>query len=296
MQTLDRRELLSGALAGAVAIGHSAALASAESQSPQPQRRRVVDTNVSLFQWPFRRLPLDQTSELVQKLRSHSINSAWAGSYEGLLHRDIAGVNLRLAEACQEQGGGLLVPFGSVNPLQPDWEDDLKRCHEEHLMPGIRLHPNYHGYPLDDPRFERLLQLAAERGLIVQLAAAMEDRRTQHHLLQIADVDLTPLFEILRRVPDAIVVVLNHKATGAAFTRLVTAPNVYFDLSRVNATDGVARVMRSTPAGRFVFGTHAPFLIYEAAMIKVYESNLTEDETTAILHRNAEQVISRTSA
>ena len=67
---------------------------------------------------------------------------------------------------------------------------------------------------------------------------------------------------------------------------------MHFDISRVNATDGVARVMRTVPVGRVVFGTHAPFLIYESAMIKVYESNLTEDETTAILHQNAEQLIS----
>ena len=85
--------------------------------------------------------------------------------------------------------------------------------------------------------------------------------------------------------------ILNHKATGAAFTELMDTPNVYFDMSRVNATDGVALVIRSVPAGRVVFGTHAPFLIYEAAMIKVYESDLTEDETTAVLHRNAEQLM-----
>jgi len=289
MTTFDRRKLLSGVVAGAAA-GLSSAVVKSEVGFVESKSPRVIDTNVSLFQWPFRRLPLDEPPELVRKLRLHAIDQAWAGSYEGLLHRDIAGVNTRLAETCREQGDGLLVPFGSVNPMLPDWEDDLRRCHQQHTMRGIRLHPNYHGYSLDDPRFERLLHAASERRLIVQLATAMEDVRTQHPGLQVADVDLTPLPGIMQRVPAATVMILNHKATGVAFTQLRDTPGVTFDMARVNATDGVARVLRGLPPGRIVFGTHAPFLIYEAAMIKVYEANLTEDENAAALFQNAERL------
>ena len=44
--------------------------------------------------------------------------------------------------------------------------------------PGIRVHPTYHGYSLDDSRFAKLLKLAASANLFVQLVAELEELRT----------------------------------------------------------------------------------------------------------------------
>ena len=71
---------------------------------------------------------------LPAKLRQHRITQAWAGSYEGLLHKNLDGVNARLADECRANGAGILVPFGTVNPALPDWEADLRRCQEKYGM------------------------------------------------------------------------------------------------------------------------------------------------------------------
>lgn len=280
--TLARRELLGSAAAmGAAALLAARLAGAADAALP----RRFIDTNVSLFQWPFRRLPLDEPRKLVEKLRSLGFAAAWAGSFEGLLHRDVAGVNARLAAACAEFDE--LTPIGTVNPELPNWELDLRQCVERHHMPGVRLHPNHHGYKLDDPRFLALLEAATAAGVFVQLAASMEDGRTQHPLVRVADVDLSPLSAALERLDAARVQILNAKLREPLLSRLLAHPGVCLDTARVESTDGVATLLRSLPPGRVLYGSHAPFLIPEAALIRVGESPLQEQELRALLWENA---------
>ncbi|NQV23880.1 MAG: amidohydrolase family protein [Rhodopirellula sp.] len=280
---MNRREVLSFAVsAGAATALHGSATSAVEADgSPS---LRIVDTNVSLFQWPFRRLPLDNVDLLVKKYRSLGIKQAWAGTFEGVLHRDVASANQRLTDACLKYAE--LIPIGSINPELPGWEEDLSRCREQHNMPGIRLHPNYHGYTLDDPRFLQLLKLAKAVGLFVQIAASIEDTRTQHPKLQMPDVDLAPLAEVVRHVPGVRVQILNYRPRGLVFDQLAKATNVFFDTARVNGTDGIPKLVKSLPAGRVLFGSHAPFLIPEAALIRVHESGQLDDSALRAVYAN----------
>jgi len=217
----------------------------------------VIDTNVYLSRWPFRRLRGDETPELVAMLRRAGVTQAWAGSFDALLHKDIAGVNARLADECRRHGDGLLVPFGTVNPTLPDWEEDVRRCHEVHRMPGIRLHPNYHGYTLEDLRFQQVLAHAQERKLLVQVVCRMEDVRTQHPLLQVPDVNPAPLANI--KAPDLRLMLLNIAKPPAGMS---------FDIAMIERAAGVANVGTE----RACFGSYAPFFIVDAAVLKLRES------------------------
>ena len=286
---MHRRDLLlnTAKAAGAASLLGADSVVSAENSNRPTE---IIDTNVSLFQWPFRRLPLDDTSLLVDQLRSLGITQAWAGSFEALLHRDLTSVNTRVAEACAVHHE--LQPIGSINIQLPGWQDDLKQCVERHHMHGIRVYPNYHGYRLADRGFRQLLAQASESGLIVQIAAAMEDQRTHSSLVSVPEVDLEMLPNVLSEAPDAKVQILNQRVRSDMLRRFSTLNGVFFDMARADGTDTIATLMRNVPDARLCFGSHAPFLIPDAALIRVAESNLTEPELKPLLSENAKKLVS----
>lgn len=285
---LSRRQFLFAAATTSAA----SALAPRPGQTAETGSRPLTDTNVSLGRWPFRRVRLDETPALVARLRAHRVTQAWAGSFDALLHKDIAAVNARLADECRRHAPDLLVPFGAVNPTLPDWEEDVRRCHEEHRMPGIRLYPNYHGYALQAPAFARLLELAAARHLVVQIACSLEDERTQHPRLQVPPVDLAPLADLLGKTARVRVQLLNAMRTWRAKpVPELAAQGVRLEIATLEGVQGIANALAQIPGDCLCFGSHAPFYYFESAKLKLQESALGPAQMEAVCAGNARRLL-----
>lgn len=310
MQKVDRRDFLKGSLLPAVALPllSSREVQVAAAQEPQSSSAApppgIIDTNVHLFDWPFRKLKYSRTADLVAKLRKHRVTQAWAGNFQALLHKNLDAANAQLADECRANGAGFLVPFGSVNPVWPDWEEDLRRCHEMYKMPGIRLYPNFHNYRLDVPEFVQLLGQATERGLLVQIAIQLEDERVHHPVINVPVVEATPLVAALKKLPKARVQLLNGMAAlqkGAA-APLVQDTKVVFDIANMEGAGAIGRLMagqhRSIPTqvhhSRLLFGSHAPYCPCEAAVLRLFESPLEREQMQAIMQENARALLRRT--
>ena len=255
----------------------------------------IVDTNVSLSRWPFRRLVGDETPDLVARLRKRHVKQAWAGSFDGILHKDISGVNARLAADCRSHGRDFLLPFGSINPKLPGWQEDVRRCAEDYRMPGIRLHPNYHGYELRDPVFADLLHAAADHRLVVQLVVSMEDIRTQHPLMRVPPVDVSRLPELIKSEPNVPVMLLNwaQAIRGQQLQPLANSA-VYFDISTVEGIEGIARVVERIAAPRVLFGSNFPLFYFEGALLKMQESGLSDEQKSKLFEENAKRLVNTT--
>jgi predicted TIM-barrel fold metal-dependent hydrolase len=289
---MERRTFLSAAALAGVAGSTSAPTLAA----PSPANSGgLIDTNVSLSHWAVRHSVAVTPALLSECLRRHGVTAAWVGSFDGVLHTDMAGVNTRLAEACATVSGGLLQPFGAINPTLPDWEEDFRRCHEIHRMAGVRLFPNYHGYQLDDRRFVALLELAARRGVLVQIAMSIEDDRSQNPALAAAPVQPAPLADVVPTIPNARVMLLNAGsrilgANPALLQRLVSA-GLWFETATLEGVAGIESLLQRAPGIRLAFGSHTPYFYFEAALLKLQESELSSGQLAAVMHGHAHAAI-----
>lgn len=299
---MNRRKFLSHALSATAVCGLStrATADDAPSTSLNGDVGPLIDTHVYLGHWPHARLACEEPRELVELLRRNNVTHAWVGSFDGLFHKDIAAVNARLAESCSIHGDGMMLPFGSVNPTLPDWEDDLRRCHEAHRMPGIRLHPTYHGYTLADPRFAHLLTLTAKAKLVVQIVTWLDD--TKHRWL-------TPLAANAEARPPSFSGVEDKRSLPANQPRLIisgaravdipvwnaafSATNAHFDFSRISPSNRQTLAEAFRLSDRIVFGSRAPLSSIESARSILADNEIADDRRQAIERELAGQIISQ---
>lgn len=308
MKPVNRRSFLKSSLLSAAAVSlpaapqPSAAQASVRGAGATASKSPgIIDTNVNLFDWPFRTLKYRDTKALVAKLKKHRIIEAWAGSFEALLSKDMNGVNTRLAAECREHGPGFLIPFGSVNLAWPDWEEDVRRCHEVHQMPGLRIYPGYQPFDLDHPGMETLVKITSEHGLILQIVFGMEDPRVYHPIINVGPVTFAPLLKAVENTPNAKVQLLHFsgQTRGDDLAQFMTRPGALMDISRLEGNGAVGRMIGSVtglpsarvPVERLAFGSHAPYFPVETAILKLVESPLDAQQLQAIMQGNARRLL-----
>lgn len=310
MKPIDRRDFLKNSLLSAAAVSlpgqqplraQNAALSAPVVSSCNAPG--IIDTNVNLFSWPFRALKYRDTKALVAKLKKHRVIEAWAGSFEALLSKDMHGVNARLAAECLEHGPGFLIPFGSINLAWPDWEEDVRRCHEVHKMPGIRIYPGYQPFDLDHPGMESLVKTTSERGLILQVVFGMEDPRVHHPIINVGPVTFGPLLKAVKGTRNAKVELAHFSGSSQSedLSQFMTQTNTVMDISRLEGNGAVGRMIGSSPGlnsarvpvDRIVFGSHAPYFPLETAILKLIESPLDVQQLRAIMQGNARRLLPR---
>jgi predicted TIM-barrel fold metal-dependent hydrolase len=138
------------------------------------------------------------------------------------------------------------------------------------------------------------MDLAAQHGLIVQIALRMDDIRVQHRLMRIPDVDPKPLAALVKARPGLRLVVLNNMAIipDSDLRTLAATERVWFEISMRESIGGVAKLIQAVPLSRVLFGSHLPLFSLESAVFKMREAGLEKPRQRAIELENAQRLLS----
>ena len=259
----------------------------------------LVDLNCYLGEWPFRRYPCTTVDRLLARMDKLRIERAAVSRLENVFLKDCLVGNRELA-ALIAPHTDRFVPFYTVNPAFPGWEDDLRLCQEElGLAPGaggIQLHPNYHAYDLAGSAAAGLLDRAQDAGLPVRVATALEDPRTQHWLVQVPPIGNATLTGAIAAFP-ALRWIIAGLSTNAirSLWRDVAAHEpleVVFDLSLAQGPlDECALLVESVGSDRLVFGTNLPLTIAESPLLALQYADLPDAVKARLCRDNARRLL-----
>jgi predicted TIM-barrel fold metal-dependent hydrolase len=251
----------------------------------------IVDVNAYLGHFAFRRLRHNTAASLLALMDSKRIDKAVVSSASAITYRNAQAGNEEVAEEVRGHSDRL-IPYAVINPFYAGWQDDLKLCHEEFGMTGLRLYPKWHNYELSSSCCRELINAATERGMVVSIPIRVEDNRQRSWLLNVPDVPLEEIVELVKAHPKARFILLNGIGyTGSPLGRKDNGlpPNYAIELSRLSATlaNELGRLITNLGADRVMLGTGMPFNYADPALVKLEVLDASEADKEKIRSQNA---------
>ena len=233
----------------------------------------IIDVNAYLGHWPFRQLRHNTASGLLRLMDENGIDKALVSSINAIFYKNCHAGNEELAVETKAHRDRL-IPFATLNPQYPGWEDDLKQCYEDFGMMGLRLFPHYHDYKLTSEDGLHIVHSAADRGMALSVPIRMTDRRQRHWLDNVSNLSISDIASAMSKCPEARFIILNGQ--GFQNSELVTDKKLknrdfLIEISRLSVAlrEDVPKLISSIGSSKLAFGTGIPLKYPEPALLKV---------------------------
>jgi predicted TIM-barrel fold metal-dependent hydrolase len=194
------------------------------------------------------------------------------------------------AFSARHHGHDGILCFGGVHPDQPDVFDELRHIVELGL-PGIKLHPDYQGFYIDDPRAVRVIRRATELGLLVLLHTGLDAGKP-------SPVHAPP--ERTARALDQLDgerIILAHGGGWHMWEeslRRLAGRKVYMDMAMVPGyaeNSILLQLLEKHGVDRLLFGSDSPWEHPKRQAERIHALGLSPAEEQALLDGNARRLL-----
>jgi predicted TIM-barrel fold metal-dependent hydrolase len=193
-----------------------------------------------------------------------------------------------------------LIGFGSIDPNEAGWLDELERCRTQLGLRGVKLGPIYAGFDPTDARLDPLYGSCVKHDLPVMMHVGTSFVRSgplEHSRPILADA-------IARRFPELRLVLahLGHPWEGETIAVIRKHPHVYADVSALHYRPWQLyhSLMLAQEYGvmhKLLFGSDYPFTTPDASMKGLRDINrfcagtalprVSEQAIEEMIHRDA---------
>lgn len=183
-----------------------------------------------------------------------------------------------------------LFSFGSLHPMQENWENVLYDIKEKGLL-GIKLHPEYQGFYIDSPEALRILEKCEELDLLTVLHAGR-------------DIGIDPPVHCMpERLKNVLNYVKGDKIIAAHLggwcvwdevEKYLVGTPVYLDTAYTVdfiENEQLLRIIRNHGSEKILYATDSPWEAQAHAVGTLNSIGLSDAEKDNIFYKNAKKLL-----
>ncbi len=183
-----------------------------------------------------------------------------------------------------------IIPFPSIHPSEPEVLHQIDAIEREGFK-GIKMHPYYQGFVLDEQRMLPLYERISKNALVLLVHTGFD---IAFERKRIADPER--IVRIAENFPDLKLVTSHFGAweDWQQVEKMLVGKPIYMDISysfEFMDREVARRILVSHPRDYLLFGTDSPWGDQRNTLGLVDEMNLSEQRLHAILYSNAERLL-----
>lgn len=185
---------------------------------------------------------------------------------------------------------GNIMSFGSLHPVQEDWEDVLEDLAKRGFK-GIKIHPEYQDIYVDDPKVIRIVKKAEELGMYTMLHAGM-------------DIGMPPPVkcppEKIRNLLDYVsgkYLIAAHLGSFGMWDdveKYLVGTDIMFDISYSCShieKEQFLRIIRNHGAEKILYASDSPWKSQSSPLDDLKKLELSQEEMDLITYKNAIRIL-----
>ena len=189
------------------------------------------------------------------------------------------------------QSSKTLYSLGSLHPACDNIKTEIERLKASGIR-GIKIHPDYMGTDINDPKFDEIFELCCDNNIFVVTHAGLDPVSPNH-------IHATPdmILSVIKKFPNIRLIAAHMGGFSLSqdVIEKLLGQNIWLDTSlsalRPNEYDNLIYILKEHDPNKLLFASDTPWSYAKEELEFIYSSNLNSSLIDKILYKNATQLL-----